>query len=332
VIPGPRRAAQRRRETLPVLIGVVLWLRVAGAADTKIPAHVEIGVCAAAPADEVMALVRVELGSQLVDAPPAGGCRVVVECWGDEVTVSVSAPDRLARSHRTDLTGSPLSVRPRIVALEIAELVRDVAREPELLVGASIARGRATPATEPPPSDRARPTPAVRHDPSRFDLGAFALGSTFRYDGRWFWGGGLRIDYSLDWMIVGVDATVVAREQASDLGSTDAVLTRTSPYVAWRVASHRAAFRLGAGHAFGWAKIAGRAAAPTATDATVTGAWTGPYALFGFAYAATDTLAVDLRAETGWVTLPVVGQVARGDDVAIQGAWTSLFAGLSLAL
>jgi hypothetical protein len=332
VTPGPTPVRRRLRNAAPILTCVGLFAR-ASEADTKTPAYVEMGTCAAAPSDEVMSLVRVELGTQLVDAPSETSCRVVVECWGDVVTVSVSAPERLARSHRTDLTGSPFTVRPRIVALEIAELVRDVAREPEVLRTAPADQHR-PPTIAPTPWGPERPTetPVRRESSAQTGLGAFALASTFRYDGRWLLGGGLRFDYSRDWLCAGLDATLATREEASELGSAQVLLTRLSPYVAWRLAARGLVGRLGAGYAVGMARVAGRADDARGAGDTLSGPWAGPYALAGVAYAATDALSLDLRAEMGWVMLPVVGQVARGNDIAIQGAWTSVLVGMSFAL
>jgi hypothetical protein len=329
-MPGRRRLP----EAGCILLCTVLASRASAAADAKIPVHVEMGACDAAPRDDVMPLVRVELGAQLVDAPPDVGCNVTVECSDDVVTVSVAARDRLRRSHRTDLAGSPPNVRPRIVALEIAELVRDVAREPEVLSTAALQREQRPAVGAQAASARQGPAPpsAKKKTPSRIALGAFATASTFRFDGRWLGGGGLLFDYSRDWASAGLDATVAARQERSELGSTLVLLTRISPYVAWRLATGDLAGRLGAGYALGMVRVAGRAEDARAAGGSLTGPWAGPYALFGLAYAATNAVEVDLRAELGVVTLPVVGQVARGKDVSIDGAWTSVQLGLSLAL
>jgi hypothetical protein len=319
---------------VPIVLGGVLMARASVAADTKIPVYVETGSCDAAPTDQVMALVRVELGAQLVDAPTGAGCHVVVECSGDEVTVSVAARDRLKRSHRTDLGGSPANVRPRIVALEIAELVRDVAREPEVLRTAAMQRDRMPPDSAPAPSAGPAVTlpPADRPSGNRITLAAFGLASTFRYDGRWLGGGGLRFDYARDFICAGFDATLATRQDGSDLGTVRMLVTRLSPYAAWHVSASGIAVRLGAGYALGMARIAGTAENGRAAGGSVTGLWGGPYALAGIGYAATDAVDLDLRAEAGWVLLPVVGQVAGGNDVAVQGPWAGLQLGLSLAL
>jgi hypothetical protein len=109
-------------------------------------------------------------------------------------------------------------------------------------------------------------------------------------------------------------------------------VTRLSPYAAWHVSASGVAVRLGAGYALGMARIAGTAENGRAFGGSVTGLWGGPYALAGIAYAATDAVDLDLRAEAGWVLLPVAGQVAGGNDVAVQGPWVGLQLGVSLAL
>ena len=311
----------------------MLASRAAAGADGKIPAYVEIGACNATPADEVMSILRVELGARLVDTPREAGCHVTVECYGNIVLVSVAAPGRPKRSHRTNLSGSPPNVRPRIVAIQIAEVVRDIAREPEPPPGPEGPPKVTLPSFVPAPLGPERPTETgPREPPGPVALAAFAVASTFRLDGRWLLGGGLRLDYSHGWVSAGVDATLATRQDALDLGTAEMLVTRLSPHVAWRLASSAVALRLGAGYALGWAKITGQPAGSAAVGGTVTGAWTGPYALAGVAWAMAGDLSLDLRAEAGWVMVPVIGEVARGSDVAVQGAWTSVLAGFSLAL
>src|SRR5271157_4113240 len=80
-----------------------------------------------------MAVLRVEIAARLVegaatDAPYTIG----LECADDAVTVTASAPARPDRTYRTSLLGAPIDVRPRIVALAIAEIVRELDRESTL--------------------------------------------------------------------------------------------------------------------------------------------------------------------------------------------------------
>ena len=300
----------------------------AGRSLDRTPVYVEATACTAADVDRVVPLLRVELGSRLLGAPAPTAIRVGLECSDDEVAVSVVAPGPPPRTERIDLAASPASVRPRIVALKMAELVRNLGDSPADTT--DIAK------TIPP-----RPSSFVPEAPSlapterasgAVELDVFAQASRFRRDGRWLWGGGLRFDYRYHWLSLGFDTALAMREDDAELGTSRVWLTHVAPHVAWSATEGPATVRLGVGYALGIARISGRAANARAMAGTVTGVWAAPVAIAAVGCAITEALRLEVRTDVGWVVLPVVGEVARGTNVEIGGLWTNVQIGASLAL
>jgi hypothetical protein len=290
--------------------------------------HIERSTCAATPLPEIVAVLRVELSKQLVEgpiAPDEGAYRVAIDCGGDRVTIVVAIPKRGPKSYEKNLAGAPPNVRSRIVALAIAEIVRDLDREPP-------------PAPPPPPVVVTPPPPPVIPDrpsppPARHvvRIGAFGQASSFHVDGVWLVGGGLRFDYAFKRIGVGLDAVIGSSNEHYDLGSAQVIVAYGSPTVAWREELGALETRLGAGYAIGAARITGHAETARAIDGRVTGAWGAPYAFAG-ASIMLGALAIDFRAQAGWVIFPVVGEITRDDNIELRGLWASGQLGLSLAL
>jgi hypothetical protein len=286
------------------------------------------GGCDAAPPGEVTAILRVELLDRLTEGPPPDDAyRATMRCAADTVEVSVAAPGGPARSLRTTVAGVPADLRARIVALAIAEIVRDLDRE--------------TPAPPPPPPpdaparDRVEaPSPVVPSGPPAtrgIDLGAFAQASTFGSGGAWLSGGGLRFDYFGRHVCAGLAATVLTMTERFELGTARAILSYGSPYVGWQERWGPVQGRLGAGYALGAARLSGAASGAAAFGGTTTGPWTALFAFGGLELLAIEALHVYAQGQFGWVTSPVVGEVAGGSSVALKGAWTNVQAGVALA-
>jgi hypothetical protein len=324
-----RRVRRRYFQIVSLALGALAFSSASqAAAGDKRPVYVEGPGCSAAPIDQVLPLLRVELGPSLVETPSPEALRVTLECSDNVVFVSVTAPDRAPQRRAADLAGSPANVRARIVALQIAELVRELLLEPPVVreSGPAILPERVTSL-----EDRGGAQRSMGLTDKRVELVTFGQASSFRQDGRLLWGGGLRFDYAQRWMCAGFDAALSTRQDTSELGTSRTLLSQFAPHIAWRWAEGRTIVRLGAGYAFGVARIIGRTTEPSAMAATVSGPWAAPYALGALSCALTETVRVDLRGEMGWVTLPVVGQIARGRDVEIGGLWTTVQVGAALA-
>jgi hypothetical protein len=292
---------------------------------------VESSTCDATPIGQVVSILRVELMNRLLVGPPRDDAyRTAIECSGDLVVVSVAAPEGPSTSFQANLARAPANVRSRILALAVAELVRDLDRE--------------TSRPPPPPLTLSLPAPVPTAErdqelrpratrPNRpVTLGAFAQTSSFKLSGAWLAGGGLRLDYGYRRLSVGLDAALIAANDRFDLGSAQVLVGYGSPYAAWRERWGRAQTRLGAGYALGAANVSGHATEARAIAGTTTGPWTAPYAFAAFELTLTDRVSLDARGQLGWVTSPVTGEVTGGGGVAIEGAWASVELGLAIVL
>jgi hypothetical protein len=289
---------------------------------SRAPVHVERSTCAAASREDVMAVLRVELPGQLVDdAGPGGAYEVAVDCSRAGMALSIAAPGGVRKTYRMDLSGAPAGVRPRIVALTIAEIVRDFDREPPQSAPSPPPVDTTAPEAVPPAPDAATRAPARSGPVSLSVLGEAA---SFRLDGRWLLGGGLRFEYARRWLSAGIDAVLLAADEAVPLGTARVLLPYASPYLGLGTGSESLQARVGAGCALGAASLSGHATDPAARSASIAGAWIAPYAFGQLGFVVTDVLRIDLRAQAGWVAAPVVGTVQGGADVDLGGLWTSM--------
>lgn len=308
----------------------VLHARPAGAQPASVlrPIHLDPSSCEATPFGDVAAILRVELYNRLVEGPPRQDAyRAALDCAGSIVVVSVTVPGGTTRSFRTDLGGTPANVRARVVGLGVAELVRELDREPAL----------PPPAPRPPPPPARvpdEPSPPLHADRDRrvVDLGAFAQTSSFELDGAWLAGGGLRFDYADRRFAAGLDVALLTMTDRFEPGTTQVLLAYGSPYAAWRERWGPVQTRLGGGYALGAARIRGHATDATAFAGTTTGPWSAPYAFAALRLMLTDDLSVDARGQLGWVTSEVIGQVAGASDVALEGAWATVQLGIAITL
>jgi hypothetical protein len=287
----------------------------------RLSVGIEAGECSIVPIDEVLFLARIELHGQLVDAPANAACRVIVTCSGARVTVAARA-DGTERVHDTDLSSVSGSVRPRVVALTIAELVHDLemaASEP------------ADVAPLPPPSGPPIVIPSQSPNQA-ITLSAFAQANNFRFDSKWLFGGGIGGAYARGAVVAGLDAAISTRDERYAVGSANVLLTYLGPYLGWRASARRFTGQFGGGYAFGVARITGRATDARAESGTLSEFWGAPFAFASVAYAASDVVSIGVRAHGGWVTMPVVGLVWQGPAIDLNGFWSGAQLGVALTL
>jgi hypothetical protein len=281
-----------------------------------------------APREQVLPLLRVELGSRLLVAPVQDAVRVRIECSVDAVLVSAWLVHAPPRSQRLNLTAVPASLRARIVALQVAEIVRE---QPAVAVDVGPpARPAPAPAR---PSRRLTAIDAPAQDALRdgLQLQLFAQASAYHRDGRWLAGAGVRVEHGLSALRFGLDAVLSTRGDGSELGSDRVLCAYLAPHVAWRFSAGRTAVRVGVGQALGHAWIRGDSSDADAIAGSVNGPWAAPFVLAGASHALGAAFAVHVRAEVGWVVLPVIGEVARAEDVELGGLWTNLQLGAAFA-
>ena len=215
-------------------------------------------------------------------------------------------------------------MRPRVVALTIAELVHDL--EMAALEPADVAPSA-------PPAPSGPPIELLPQRPIRsITLSAFAQSSNFRFDPKWLFGGGIGGAYARGHLVAGLEATLSTRDDQFAAGSAHVLLTYLGPYLGWRASAKRFTGQFGGGYAFGVARITGRATDPRAESATLSEFWGAPFGFAALAYAASDTVSVGLRVHGGWVTLPVVGLVWKERAIDLTGFWSGAQLGITLTL
>jgi hypothetical protein len=328
-----RRRGSVRRATGIALLAGALRSHVAladpsepGSARPPVSLSLQDGGCDAAQPLEITAALRVELLGRLVEGPPPGNAyRAALVCSGDVVAMSVVAPGGGAKSNRTDLASVPASVRSRILALAVAELVRDLDRD-------------ASPAPSPPQSASLPRLPELAAPPTSrppghsLELGAFVQTGAFLEHALWLTGGGLRVVYSRGPFWAGFDVALLSATQRFESGTVQDLLTYGSPFLGWQSGGRRMQARLGAGYALGAAKLRGSASDALAVAGSVTGPWAAPHILGDVQLVIAGGVSLYVRGHLGWVTSPVVGQVAGASRVAFEGAWAGGQAGIALAL
>ncbi len=323
---GARRAS---RASLVLAVSLASLVTHAAIATADVPAgkpplQVERRPCRATSLDDVTAILRVELLGRLDEgAPRADAYRTVIDCTDDAVTIAMGVAGGPSGSRRASLAGAPANVRSRIVALTVAELARDLDH---------------TVVPPPPPPAPIAPAPQERadahpHGSRAVTLGAFAQSSTFRFDGVWLTGGGLRFDYAYRRFAVGLDAAAVTTNETFALGTARVVLAYGSPYVAWRERlGGRVQTRLGGGFAFGAARLNGHASDARALAGSLSGPWSAPYAFAALDVELFGGVSADVRAEGGGVTSPVIGGISGAPNVTLDGLWASVQLGLAIAM
>jgi hypothetical protein len=326
-----RRRGSARRATGIALLAGALRSHVAladpsepGSARPPVSLSVQEGGCDAAQPLEITAALRVELLGRLVEGPPPGDAyRAALVCSGDVVAMAVVAPGGRAKSNQTDLASVPASVRSRILALAVAELVRDLDRDASPAPSPSVSLPRVQELAAPPSS----------HPPSRsLELGAFVQTGAFLEHALWLTGGGLRVVYSRGPFCAGFDVALLSATQRFESGAVQELLSYASPFLGWQSSGRRAHVRLGAGYALGAAQLRGSASEALAVAGTVTGPWAAPYMLGDFEFVVTEGVSLYVHGHLGWVTSPVVGQVAGASSVAFEGTWAGGHVGIALAL
>jgi hypothetical protein len=283
---------------------------------------IEGGACSIVLVDEVLFLAKIELHNQVVDSPLAADCRVTITCAGSRAAVVARTADGKGRVHETDLSEVSDSLRPRVVALAIAELVHEIEVTPTERARVEIARA---PVEAPIEIPRATPSRTIL-------LSAFAHASSFRLDGKWLLGGGVGAAVVRGRLLAEIDAAIATRDERFATGTAHVLETYVAPAVGLRATTGRFGGQLGAGFALGLAHITGETADPAASGGTLTEFWGAPFLFGTLTYAASDALSIGLRAHAGWVTLPVVGLVWQGPTIDFKGVWSGAELGVTLAL
>lgn len=279
--------------------------------------------CDAASFEEVRRLLRIELGERLRERVLNDTWRADLVCREDEAEiVATRSPSELPQRDQLDLHSTPPALRPRVIALRIAEIARALP---------TATRSLASVRPLPPP---APPDPASEPDMQLAragELGAFAQLSVYSRDARPLWGGGARVAYRRAALSLSLEGALATRDDHQELGRVRVLVGYVAPRVTWGWQFGRFALAVGAGYAFGSARIEGHT--PRAAQADRQRAlWAAPYAAVELELALTRSLRLRVQGSLGFVHAGVVGEVARGDDVQLAGRWSQLQLGPAFLL
>jgi hypothetical protein len=271
-------------------------------------------------------LVRIELESGKNER--GATLEIDVECQQDLVTLSVSSAERPAGAKwRVDLSRTAPSVHARVLALAIAELIREHAGRPPRKPS------RKPPPPPPPPKPPPPKPPPPPLPPSKpeaqaplGDLEVFFALSQFDFSNEIGPGGGVRFWYLrlAPWHLA-LDCSAGTLGRDVELGSVRLVSGSLGARLGYTLRIADWALRFGAGQRTGFARVSGDGA-----DASraVGGSVVGPFTM-ALGYLALDTggggpFRAGLGAEIGGVLVPVRGQIENEDDFGVSGVWAAL--------
>jgi hypothetical protein len=285
--------------------------------------HIDSTTCAHQLVEDVQRLTRVELNNTGLptgaDAP-----RVVLSCVERVILIRATIGES-AGTRQLDLDQTESALRARVIALAIAELVRDTASGEPPLPAPLLA--------SPPPSSPKEPTPpssAPLEPQNRLVL--FAKLSNFGSSFQPLAGGGLGFSHDLARFALGLGPSLAASNRDVSLGSVHALTADLSGRLSLRFPSRVLPGELGVGYALGYARIAATSSSVLASARDLDGVWAGPF-LFGALEAPFASPAfLQVAAELGYVLLPVRGYVAESNDLEIGGVWGGVSIGLGLNL
>ena len=294
----------------------------ADASDSARDVRIESTTCSHPLVEDVQRLTRVELNNTGLptgaDAP-----RVILSCAERVMLIRTTIGEHVG-TRQLDLDQTDSALRARVVALAIAELVRDTASESPLPPPLQASPLASTP-KPPTPIARAPLEPRNR-------LVAFAKLSNFGSNFQPLAGGGLSFSHDLGHFALGLGPSLGASNRQVLLGSVRALAAELSGRLALRFPSRVLPGEFGVGYAFGYARISASTSSDLASARSINGEWAGPF-VFGALEAPFAAPAfLQFAAELGYVTLPVRGFVAESSDLEIAGVWGGVSIGLGLGL
>jgi len=286
--------------------------------------RIESSTCAHPLVEGVERLTRVELNNAGMptgaDAP-----RVTLSCAEGAILIRVAIGES-AGTRQLDLEQTESALRARVIALAIAELVRDTAAGAPPLPAPLLS-------SNPPLNSPKQATP-VASAPSEPQnrLVVFAKLSNFGSSFEPLAGGGLGFSHDLGRLALGFGPSLATSNRNVSLGSVRALAADLSARLSLRFPSRVLSGELGLGYALGFARITGSSNSVLASARGLDGAWAAPF-LFGALEAPFASPAfLQLAAQLGYVLLPVRGFVAESNDLEIAGVWGGLSIGLGLNL
>jgi hypothetical protein len=327
-----------------LLLCAALPARTAQADDQGPHVQLDSGRCADVPAEELRRVLSAELGAAVSAEPRAFSTQVQLECDVTHAKLFVHDPlSRKSLRREIELSDLEARARGRLLAIAAAELV--IASWAELEVNPA---PRVEPTGAAPPAQtvgevrevvtQQRSAAQARHarKPRRENpnvVRALAVVSTRRFlehEGA-VWGGGARVGQDfpgyISWM---ADALFEAGEFANEIGRVSATTGTFGGALFLQQRWRRVTARAGGGLRAGWVRLAGKNDELT-LGATKLVPWGWPLGVLSMSVWPSDTLVLELNAESSYAKLPLTSG-SRLDDPALRGMWVSvqLAAGLRL--
>ena len=292
----------------------------------------DAGNCPSELTEDLERLIRIELESGKNESRAT--LEIDVECQENQITLSVASADRPAGAKwRLDLSRTAPSVHARVLALAIAELIREHS-------GRSSAK---KPAPKPPPPPPPKPPPPKPPPPPppppkaetpspTGELEVFFALSQFDFSNEIGFGGGVRFWYLrlAPWHLA-LDFSAATLGRDVELGSARLLTGSLGARLGYTLRMADWALRFGAGQRTGVARVSGDGTdSSRATGGSVLGVFTTSLGYFALDTAIGKPFRAGLGAELGGVLLPVRGRIENHGDFGVEGVWASLEFRLSL--
>ncbi len=293
-------------------------------------------------------LVTLELGAtvivDVVAAPDeARLTRIEVRCERESVSIEVTDPASDKHlSRRLSLVDQPVSVRSRLLALAIAELVvagwveldRDVDDvSVRVLDPLPVRRARRDAAAT--VLRRAALLPTLDAARPRWLVSAVATTRLFSTD-LGLRGAGLSLGRSISHrMTLALDTVIEGGELTRGLGAVSVRSVSIAPTISGQVAIDRLAFEATIGARVGFTRMSGMSASDARIPVighSMSAPWGGPLAALAVRIRPTRNLAVGVGVEVGAVMFAAEGRTGDTSTVAFDGTWLALGASFGAAL
>ncbi len=301
----------------------------AAAGGAELDVRVDSTTCQTSLVEETQRLTLVELNSSRL-ALGADAPRVFLSCRESVVLIRVSLGEQVD-TRQLDLEQTDSALRPRVLALASAELVRDMA-------GSEPPPAPPAPPPVPPieqhrePSWRSSASAAPPREEAENRLSLFTESNNFGSHFQPLVGGGLGFSHGVRRLTLSMGSAFSTSDRRTSLGSVRVLAGDLSAKIAVHFPNRLMPSELGVGYALGYARIHAHGSSTEATPGQVQGVWAGPFLFGALESPLFSRLFLQLVAQAGFVTLPVRGRVAQSRDSELAGVWLGLSLGFGWKL
>jgi len=319
---------------LSIAASLALRAGLASGAERHPSVALEIGACLDVEQAEVRRIVAIELRALMIGSDSAEPItRVAVDCYNPLVEIRVEDPvTGKSLERKIDLSTSERTIRARLLALAIAELVSS--SWTELVSNPDPTVAPAGPVASERERRAAQQTVRIREELRRRPIvfGAAAMGRFFLRGAGPLWGGRAEVMPRLPIGSLTLDANVDHGVVKASLG--DVSMTTASGGVGWRAEwSDRTWLVEAGGEArLGAVWLYGTPRSPEQVAGAGGVAWTGgPVFVVRSGFLPWERTQVTVGVELGYALVGANGRVAGVPEVRLDGAWVGLSLGIGLS-